>query len=170
MIGPESALVPLGRISGAHGVQGWVKVHSDTVPRENILMYSPWQLCVDDEWVTATVTEGKRQGKGVVAKLDICQTRSEALALQHCDVAVDRAQLPRSARGEYYWVDLIGLEVVTQDGLTLGHVQRLIETGSNDVLVLKGDKERLIPFIEDQVVLAVDFNIRQICVDWDPSI
>ena len=170
MIGPESALVPLGRISGAHGVQGWVKVHSDTVPRENILMYSPWQLCVDDEWITATVTEGKRQGRGVVAKLNICETRSEALALQHCDVAVDRAQLPRSARGEYYWVDLIGLEVVTQDGLTLGHVQRLIETGSNDVLVLKGDKERLIPFIEDQVVLAVDFNNRQICVDWDPSI
>lgn len=170
MIGPESALVPLGRISGAHGVQGWVKVHSDTDPRENILMYSPWQLCVDDEWITATVTEGKRQGRGVVAKLDICETRSEALALQHCDVAVDRAQLPRSARGEYYWVDLIGLEVVTQDGLTLGHVQRLIETGSNDVLVLMGDKERLIPFIEDQVVLAVDFNNRQICVDWDPSI
>ena len=162
--------MPLGHISGAYGVQGWVKVYSDTDPRENILMYSPWQLCVDDEWITAAVAEGRRQGRNIVAKLDICETRAEALALQNCDIAVDRAQLPHIGKGEYYWIDLIGLEVVTQDGVILGHVEQLIETGSNDVLVLEGDKKRLIPFIQDQVVLAVDFSNRQICVDWDPSI
>ena len=169
MVGQESALVPLGRIGGAYGVQGWVKVYSSTDPRENILRYSPWQICVDNEWLRAAVTEGKPQGRGIVAKLDICETRAEALAFQNCDIAVNRAQLPRPARGEYYWVDLIGLEVITQDGVTMGHVEQLIETGSNDVLVIKGDKERLIPFIQEQVVLAVDFSNRQICVDWDPS-
>ena len=85
------------------------------------------------------------------------------------DIAVDRSQLPVLAEDEYYWNDLIGLGVVTRDGKELGRVSGLMQTGTNDVLVVSGERERLIPFIREQVVLAVDAEARRIEVDWDPD-
>jgi len=158
----------VGRIVGAHGVCGWVKVHSYTQPMENILTYSPWYLRHDGEWQARRPEKGRRQGRGVVAQIAGCGERDAALSLRGCDIAVRREQLPPAAEDEYYWNELIGLEVVTTDGRSLGRVDHLLQTGANDVLVVRGDRERLLPFIET-VVLTVDLETGCIEVDWDPE-
>jgi 16S rRNA processing protein RimM len=84
-----------------------------------------------------------------------------------CEIGIRRDQLPGTAPGEYYWRDLQGLTVVTIKGELLGTVDHLIETGANDVLVVKGERERLIPFVLDQVIVNVDLEKREIQIDWD---
>jgi 16S rRNA processing protein RimM len=165
----DSHLVIVGRISGFYGVKGWVKIFSYTMPRTNILSYSPWQVCVDGEWQTIEVMEGRDHGKGVIAHLVGYDDRDSIGSLIGADIAVNRQQLPAIAEGEYYWADLIGLRVATIDGVELGKVDRLIATGANDVLVVKGDKDRLIPFVSDEVVVKIDTQSRVITVDWDPD-
>ncbi len=157
----------LGRISGLFGVKGWVKIFSHTRPREAILDYPRWFLLRDGAWQTATLRDGKRQGKAVVAWLDGVDDRDAAAALIGCDIAVSRDDLPEVDEGTYYWADLEGLEVVHRDGTLLGKVAYVMETGANDVLVTEGEKERLIPFIADKVILDVDFDKRVITVDWE---
>ena len=160
-------MVVVGRISGVYGVRGWVRVFSYTEPRENIIRYKPWYLRKDGDWRQAELAEGHQQGKGVVARLDECDNRDQAYALMGCEIGVRRDQLPATAPGEYYWSELQGLEVVTETGESLGTVDHLLETGANDVLVVKGERERLIPFVMDQVVIEVDLERGQIQVDWD---
>lgn len=160
--------VVLGRISGLFGVRGWVKVHSDTAPRSNILGYPEWLLAGTDGWQRCKVEEGHPQGKGVVAKLEGYDDRDQAAGLVGLEIAVDRDRLPTAGPGEYYWTDLVGLRVVNREGVDLGVVDSLFETGSNDVLVVKGARERLIPFTEDAVV-EVDLDEGRLEVDWDPE-
>ena len=166
--GDGQRFVTLGRVSGAHGIQGWVRVHSDTSPRENIVEYSPWYL--GPERTSAKVKAGRRQGKAVVAKLAGCNDRDAAEALIGAEIAVRRDQLPAtSAPGEFYWADLVGLRVETLDGVELGHIEQLFETGSNDVIVVQGERERLVPYIWKQVVREVDLDAGLMRVDWDPT-
>jgi len=161
--------VILGRISGVYGVKGWVRIFSETRPRERILDYSPWQIGRAGTWETREVKGGRRHGKGVVARLVGIEDRDAAAELIGADIAVTRSQLGDAAPGEYYWTDLEGLEVVTTDGQVLGFVEHLFETGANDVMVVKGERERLIPFVEPQIVRRVDFEGRRLVVDWDPD-
>ena len=84
-----------------------------------------------------------------------------------CEIGIRRDQLPATVSGEYYWHDLLGLKVVTVTGELLGTVDQLIETGANDVLVVGGDRERLIPFVLDKVIVNVDLDKAEIRVDWD---
>jgi 16S rRNA processing protein RimM len=168
--GDGQRLVTLGRISGAYGVQGWVRVQSETSPRENILRYSPWCLVRGERRELRDLDGGRMQGKSVVAKLSGCDDRDAAEALVGAEIAISRAQLPATTEpGEYYWVDLVGLEVRTLDGVVLGHVERLFETGANDVIVVQGDRERLIPYLWQQVVRDVDLETGVMRVDWDPE-
>jgi 16S rRNA processing protein RimM len=163
-------LVTLGRIVGAFGVQGWVKVHSDTDPPENIVRYSNWYLIGPGQTNSRRVDQGKRHGKSVVAKLAGCNDRDAAEQLRGLEIAVRRGQFSdHLAEGEYYWTDLEGMSVITIDGQELGTVAQLFETGSNDVMVVRGDRERLIPYIWDQVVVEVDLAERRIRVNWDPD-
>jgi len=111
--------------------------------------------------------EGRQHGKGIVAHLQDCDDRDQAQVLMGYEIGIRRDQLPATAPGEYYWSDLQGLEVINLDGDALGTVDHLIETGANDVLVVKGDRERLIPFIREQVVISVDLDKGEIRVDWD---
>ncbi|RKZ45698.1 MAG: ribosome maturation factor RimM [Candidatus Parabeggiatoa sp. nov. 3] len=157
----------LGRISGLYGVRGWLKVFSYTRPITNILNYSPWQLYQQGQWQTLALCEGKTHGKGIIVRLETIQDRDQAAQLQDAEIAVNRSQLPRTPESEYYWADLIGLTVVNREDITLGQVAHLLETGANDVLVLKGERERLIPFVQDQVILDVDLVQGIIQVDWD---
>ena len=90
-----------------------------------------------------------------------------AATLIDCDIAVSRDDLPEAEEGTYYWADLEGLQVVHKDGTVLGTVAYLLETGANDVLVIEGDKERLVPFIADEVILDVDVTNGVIRVDWE---
>jgi len=166
--------VTLGRISGAMGVQGWVRVESYTRPLEGILGYRRWQLERGDGWAEYALLDGKRHGAGLIAHLADAHDRAladrdEALALLGCSVAVWRYELEPLPAGEYYWVDLEGLAVATLDGVVLGEVERVFETGANDVLVVRGERERLIPFVQGPVVHEVDLEAGRISVDWDPD-
>ena len=165
---PGDRLVILGRVSGLHGVQGWIKIHSDTQPRDSILSYNPLYLMQNGEWVEWRLERGRPQGSGIVAKLQGCNDREFARTLMGADIAVKRSQLPETMEvGEYYWTDLKGLTVINREGASLGQVDYLFETGSNDVMVVKGERERLIPYIWQQVVLDVDLPKGQMIVDWD---
>jgi len=161
--------IVVGRIAGIFGVRGWLRIESHTDPKENILGYAPWQVETESGWTEARVEEGRPHGKGIVAKLDLCADRDAARFLIGCEIAVERRQLPAPETGEYYWTDLVGLSVVTRDGEVLGSVSTLMSTGANDVLVVQGERERLIPFIGNDVVLDVDLGESLITVDWDPA-
>ncbi len=161
--------IVLGRVTGLFGVRGWVKVFSNTQPREGIANYSPWQLRLGDEWRSFVVEQGQSQGKGVIVKLEGVDDRDAAAALMGADIAIWREQLPPPAEGEIYWADLEGLEVVTVAGQALGRVSHLLETGANDVLVVRGERERLIPFVRGQVVTEIDLDGGRLVVDWDPD-
>jgi len=157
----------LGRVSGLFGVKGWVKVFSYTQPREAILDYDRWLLKREGAWQTASIAEGKRHGKSVIARLEGVDDRDQASELIGRDIAITRDSLPEAADGSYYWADLEGMRVVHRDGTELGRVAYLMETGANDVLVTEGERERLIPFIADRVILDVDFSKGVISVDWE---
>jgi 16S rRNA processing protein RimM len=168
--GDERRFVTLGRISGAHGIQGWVKVYSETSPRENIVAYSPWYLVRGGRRETWEVNAGRLQGKAVIAKLAGCNDRDMAEALAGAEITVPRAQLPPTTEpGEFYWADLVGLEVRTVDDRVLGRIDHLFETGANDVMVVQGERERLIPYVWQQVVREVDLQAGVMRVDWDPE-
>lgn len=161
--------VVLGRVSGLFGVRGWVKVYSHTEPRENIAGYSDWYLRCDGDWQPARVEQGRRHGKGVVVKLVGIEDRDQAAGLIDCDIAIDRDQLPPLPPGEYYWTDLEGLRVVTLEGTELGRVSHLFATGANDVMVVTGERERLLPFVQPDIIRRVDPEQGLIEVDWDPE-
>lgn len=164
-----SRLVTIGRISGVYGVHGWVKVYSYTVPREAILDYSPWRIRREKRWESVSVLDGRRQGKTVVAQLEGWTDRDAVRALTGAEVAVDRGQLGEAEPGKYFWADLIGLEVVNREGVGLGRVDHLMETGANDVLVVQGERERLIPFVPEHYIVEVDLEAGRITVDWSPE-
>jgi 16S rRNA processing protein RimM len=157
----------LGYISAVHGIKGWVKVHSWTRPLEAILEYQPWLLGEDKTPVK--IVDGRKQGKGLAALLPGFQDREQAVTLVGKQIFVRRDQLPATQADEYYWSDLEGLDVHTTEGQVLGRVERLMETGANDVLVIRGNREHLIPFIQGQYVKRVDLEARLIEVDWDPE-
>ncbi len=159
--------VVLGRIAGVFGVKGWVKVFSHTEPREAILEYRDWLLKRGDSWQAVTVEDGKRHGKSVIAKLAEVEDREAAAELCDVEIAVPREDLPQTKAGEYYWADLEGLQVVHRDGRSLGKVSYVMATGANDVLVVDGEGESLIPFVMGEVILDVDLAKGQINVDWE---
>lgn len=161
-------MIKLGNISGVFGIKGWVKIHSHTEPREAISQYSPWILKKRGEEQTQRVLKLQRNGKSVIAQLDNVDDRNQAEILVGYDIYVQRDQLQKLPEQEYYWTDLEGLTVFNLDNASLGKVDYLIETGANDVLIVKDDEgnERLIPYIDD-VVLEVDLNNQRLKVDWD---
>ena len=161
--------VVLGQVNGLFGVRGWVKVFSHTDPRENILRYGPWRLTLEGRSREFRVLEGRRQGKGIVARLEGLDDRDQAAAWLGAEISVPREQLPEPGPGEYYWADLIGLEVKTMDGVALGRVSHLFRTGANDVMVVQGERERLVPFVQEDVVREVDLEAGRIRVVWDPE-
>jgi len=161
--------IALGRINGHFGVKGWVKIYSYTKPREQIVAYPTWWLRLGREWRSIKVLEGKAQAKTVIARLEGIDSREQAEVLIGAEIAINRDQLQPVAEGEYYWVDLIGLQVETLSGESLGVVEDLMETGANDVLVIRGERERLIPFVQGQFVKEVDLKAGKMRVDWDPE-
>jgi 16S rRNA processing protein RimM len=168
MANPSRAdgLVHFGRINGLFGVQGWVKVFSHARPREAIIGYSPWLVKLGGEWREMKVEEGRAQGKGVVAKLAGVDDRDQASRLIGAEIAVRIARLPPLKPGEYYWAQLVGLEVVNLAGQSFGKVDHLLDTGANDVLVVRNGRERWLP-VTPNVVREVDLESGVIRVDWD---
>ena len=161
-------LICVGHILGAQGIKGWVRVFSNTSPRDNIVNYSPWTLEQGGELRQVKIS-GRSQGKNVLARIDGCEDRNQAEALIGCRIFIDRAQLPALQEGDYYWSDLVGLKVESLQGEPLGEVSALMETGADDVLVLQGERERLIPFVFGDIVHEVDIERKRMVVDWLPD-
>ncbi len=166
--GVSQEFVTLGRISGLYGVKGWVKVFSHTSSLTNILKYPKWYLKIDDNWQEYQLETGKSHGKGIIAKLAGIDDRDVAASLINTDIAIPRDQLPDLGENEFYWIDLEGIRVRTIEGVELGRLDHLFETGSNDVMVVEGERQRLLPYI-DQVVKRVDLDAGIMEVDWDPE-
>lgn len=160
----------LGRVHGAFGVRGELKLESFTEPARAILGYQPWTLR-DAQGVerVAEGATGRETAKGLVARLPGIEDRDAAEALRGTEVWVAREALPPPAPGEYYWVDLEGLRVRNADGSDFGTVSHLFSTGANDVLVARGDRERMIPFVVPDYVVSIDFEAGMVTVDWDPE-
>jgi len=187
--------VTLGTITGVFGVKGWVKVHSDTDPRDNIIRFPHWYLVAAQAKDTngglkVEVVDGRTQGKNIIAKLKGYDSPEQSLELRGCSIYVNREDLPALTDGEYYWTDIIGFTVIDTHGAALGSVERLFETGANDVMVVqplahnesqasappggKNERERsrteiLIPWVKDSVIIDVDLAQQSILVDWDPD-
>ncbi len=166
----------LGKISGVHGIKGWVKVFSYTSPRVKITEYSQWYMkgTKSQSWVSQKLIEGKEQGKNIIAQLDGVNYRDEAEALVGTEIAIHKDQLEVLAENEYFWRDLIGLSVETISGEKLGKIDWLFDTGSNDVIIVKDtesaeEKEHLLPYIIDDVIKSVDLEKSLMIVDWDPE-
>ncbi len=164
----DDELICVGHILGAQGIKGWVRVFSNTSPRENIVNYSPWFIERGDELQTVSV-KGRMQGRNVLASLDGYEDRNQAEELNGCRIFIEQAQLPGLQADEYYWSDLIGLAVESLQGEPLGVVASMLETGADDVMVLSGERERLIPFAIDDIVREVDLEQRRLVVDWLPE-
>jgi 16S rRNA processing protein RimM len=159
--------INVGKISGVFGIKGWLKIFSYTEPRDNILSYKLWLLKKDNQVKTIKVINGRLQGKSVVAQLDGIDSREQAELLVGHQIDITRQQLPKPEQDEYYWTDLLGLDVENTDSVHLGKVDSLFETGANDVLIVIGERERAIPFVIGQTVKSVDLESRKIVVDWD---
>lgn len=176
--GDADNLVVLGRISGVHGVRGWIKVFSYTEPKENIFSYQPWQITGSGQTQSIRVAQHGINGKKLIARIEECDSREYAQTLIGADILVPEGMLEDLHDGDYYWRQLRGLQVVNLDGEILGVVTELLETGANDVLVVQpgkpgkpgkpgeSSKPVLIPWVTDKVVRSVDLDEEKIIVDW----
>jgi 16S rRNA processing protein RimM len=156
----------MGRILGPFGIQGWVKLKTFTETPDGLAEHSGWWLRTRAGWTSAVPEDFKVRPAAVSAKLAGVDDRSGAELLRGCDVAVTRDDLGEAGEGEFFWVDLVGLAVVNLQGEALGRVEELLRAGGSDVLVVKGERETLIPFIAD-FVKEVDRGANRITVDWE---
>ena len=160
--------VLLGHISGLFGVKGWVKVFSHTRPRSQITEYKTWYLG-DDLDHAVTLQEGRSHKEGVVAKLEGIDDRDAAVLLLNRKIWVDESALAELPEDEFYWYQLIGLQVLDTQQKVLGTVTDMLETGANDVLIVRAEDktEHLIPYIKGQVIQSIDIENKCLVVDWD---
>jgi 16S rRNA processing protein RimM len=160
-------MVVMGKVVGAQGILGWVKVQTFTEYLDSLLDYDTWYVGNEQEWRPLEVLEANvHGGRVLIAKLQGIVDRTAAEKYKGLLIAVPRAELPEKEEGEYYWSDLIGLTVENLQGEVFGTVDSLLETGANDVLVVKGESgEKLIPFI-DSVIQQVSLKDKTIWVDW----
>jgi 16S rRNA processing protein RimM len=160
--------VILGRIGAPFGVRGWMKVQSYTDPPEGVVNYAPWDLACDGCLGARAVMDWKLAGGQLAVRLEGVDTREAAQTLTGAEVRVDRAALPPPAPGEYYRDDLVGLEATNRDGAPLGRVTGILELPAHPVLVLRGERERLVPLVRERLV-DVDLGNRRLTLDWHPD-
>lgn len=163
---PERRIL-IARMSGAFGVSGEIKCQSFADPPTQLLKYKPLIMVFQGQEKTIEQLKGRSTAKGLVIRLDDINDRDAAQALYGAELWVNRSQLPKAKAGEYYWVDLEGLRVRNREGIEFGTVSHLFETPANPVLVVSGERERLIPFLLERFVDSVDIEAGVITVDWD---
>lgn len=171
----RDSLIEVGHIHTPYGIKGWVWVVSHTQPMTNVFNYGPWYLHQNDQFTAVKVQAHRPQGKGIVALLDVCPDRTAAEALRGTKIWVPKSSLPSLEPDEYYWSELIDMQVITERQELLGTIHAMMETGANDVIVVRpcegsiDSQERLLPWLPGRVVRFVDRVQRRITVDWDPS-
>lgn len=167
-----SELIIMGRIVAPYGIYGWVKIQPETEVLDGLLDYPVWWLGREEgvkkrPWQKFSVESAKVHTNSLLVKLQGINDRDAALALKGQHIAIPREELPELEDGEFYHADLIGLEVANLQQVAFGKIVDVIQTGANDVLVVReNEHERLIPFI-DQVVLDVNLANKRMTVDWD---
>lgn len=159
----------IGRANGLFGVRGWLRFFSYTRPPANLISYNPLWLKTNNGWQAFEVEASQAYADGrLVAKFKGVDSREIARELLGCDVAIMAEQLPKDDPTDFYWVDLVGCQVINQAGVVLGEVKEMIETGAHDVMRVRQQKvDELIPFVLEQVVVSVDLAQKQILVDWE---
>ena len=165
----DKAFISIGRIGSTYGVRGWVKIDSYTESGAKILDYMPWYIKDHNNWRIIDIEDKKVQNNLVIVKLIGVHTPEEARLLTGKLIVISRSQLPALKQNEYYWSDLEGLTVVTEDGVVLGKIAYLIATGANDVLIVKGEKEHAIPYLPNKVIKKIDLAQHLMIVDWEIS-
>ena len=164
----------VGKITAAFGVHGWIRIYSYTEPEASFFQYPGLELEGNGQKpVSIKIEEWKPHGKGFVAYLKGCDTRTQADLYRGMQFSIPETALADLEEGDYYWSQLIGLKVQSAGERLLGRVDSMLETGANDVLVVKAcnnsidKKERLIPYLPGTVVQNVDLDSEMITVDWD---
>lgn len=160
-------MVIMGRIAAAHGIRGWVKIQTYTEHLDSLKDYKSWWIGHETgPWREVKVSQCEVHNKTLAALLQDCLDRTAAEKLKGLLIAIPRSSLPQQGSEEYYWSDLIGLDVVNEDGMSLGVVANLLETGANQILSVKsGTGEILIPFVAS-AIKQVDLKNKCIRVDW----
>lgn len=171
-------LLLVGKFGGVYGIRGWLKVRAYTEPLNNLLNYATHYVKRNGVWQVCQLTAGRNHGKGLIVHVKGVDNNDTAQTYSHCDIAIPATDLPPLPKNEFYWRQLIGLQVISTTNhhrTPLGRVQYLMETGANDVLVVKGDqssidqRERLIPYLPQQFIGNIDLTVGTIEIDWDPS-
>lgn len=157
----------IGRFGRPHGVKGFITIQSFTEPQDNILRYSDWHVQLNGVWKPIKLLCVEAHNKNTIAQIDGFKEREDVATLTHLEIAVDIEQLDPLSPGEYYWYQLVGMKVVDSRGHLLGAVKEIMPTGSNDVLVIEGEKRHLIPYLPGQFVIEVNSSQQIITVDWD---
>jgi len=163
----DNNYIIIGRLGKTYGVRGWLRVNSYTEDASGILDYTPWHLQEGKSYKLRAIADSKKLGNGLIVKFDGVDTPENAKLLTGSKVAILSSQLPALEEGEYYWKDLEGLTVIDQDGNNLGKILYIMETGSNDVLVVKGEKEHAIPYLPNDVVKNIDLKNKIMYVNWE---
>ena len=166
----------IGIIGAPYGVKGWVKITSYTHDLDGVFAYTPWLLGQVQEGNKYVVDQWRTHNKGLVAKLIGVDNRDDADRIKNLEISIKAAMLPELDDSDVYWRELVGMQVVTDKGYNLGVIKELFETGANDVLLVKanlndafGQKERMVPYLLDQVIKQIDRQAKTVTVDWDPA-
>ncbi len=174
-VAPKQPIV-LGKMGSTYGIRGWLRVFSSTENAESIFDYQPWLIQRSGQWQFVELEDWKRHSQDLIIKVKGIDDRDAANLLTNCEIVVDSEQLPPLEGDDYSWTDLMGSQVVTTSGYELGKVIDMMETGSNDVMVVRanlkdafGMKERLVPFLHGQVIKKVDLAAKIIEAEWDPG-
>lgn len=160
--------IVVGRFGRAHGIKGFITVYSFTEPRDNILRYTDWHARIANQWQPLKIVHLEINNKLILAQIEGYREREQVAGLTNVEIAVSRTQLPALEPGEYYWHELVGMQVINQQGQSFGKVIEILPTGANDVLVVQGEEKRhLIPYLLGQYVIEVNPSERLIKVDWE---
>jgi len=158
----------LGKITGVHGIKGWLKIQSFSSPPENILNYPSWIINNQGEEELYSIEQGRKQNNKIVVKLEKINDRNTAESLINSKIQIQRSDLPKLSNENYYWSDLVGLSVLNSEEKVIGKIESLIETGANDVMVIitLKDERILIPFVMHEIIKEVNVELNYIKIDW----
>ena len=161
--------VVMGKVVGSHGIKGWLKIQPFTEDINTLGKFSSWFLSKNEsEWKEFKIESSSIKGRTLLSKIENVNDRNEADKFKSFLIGINKIDLPVLEKGKYYWSDLISLEVINEVGFNCGVIDSIMETGSNDVLVIKGEKETLIPYL-DNVILKIDLEKKNVLVDWDEN-
>ncbi len=160
--------VVIGRFGRVHGIKGFLQVHTFTEPHENIFEYQPWHITIKKNWCPIKIHQQQMSGGKFLVQIENYMTREEASSLTNLDIAVPRNTLPE-LEDQFYHHDLVGLKVYNSNQTLIGEITEVMTTGGNDVIVVSGEEQILIPFVWDIYVKSIDLDAKQMIVDWDMS-